>query len=137
MRSRSLPLSLGLGVVGAAMPCAVATSLPDARALDFWAVLLAVAGTIYIGAALADGRRRALLVETGVGVGFIAMALAGLWTSAWFLVVGWGSHAAWDLVHHGDRNRRWSAPIAAGFYPPACLSFDLVVAGVIIVQFLL
>lgn len=122
--------------MGAAIPWGAATALPDPQALDFWAVLLAVVGAIYVGSALGDGRLRIILTETGVALAFLALTLAGLWQHPWFLVVGWAAHGLWDVGHHGEGESTWSAPVEAGFYPLACLSFDLVVALAIAVRFL-
>jgi len=74
MTRRTASVSLFLGGLGAAVLAVGARVLSAEQALEGWAVLLAVAGTIYIGAALADGRRRPIVVETGVG----ALATAGI-----------------------------------------------------------
>jgi hypothetical protein len=136
MTVRRVMTSLGLGAMGAALPVAVASMLPGSKAHEFWAVLLAVAGTIYIGSALTDGRWRAIAVEAGVGLVFVAGALAGLWGSPGWLVVGWGLHAFWDLAHHLPAVEGGCAHLAVETYPLLCLSFDVVVAAFTALRFL-
>jgi hypothetical protein len=133
---RHVLTALALGIVGAAILCAVAEALSRAHALDLMAVLLAVAGTIYIGSGLADGRLAPILVETGIGAVYIAISLAGLWISPLWLVIGWAAHGVWDLAHHGMQERAYSAQVRVFVYPLACLSFDLVIAGYVALRYL-
>jgi hypothetical protein len=47
------------------------------------------------------------------------------------LALGWAFHAAWDAALH----KLTAAPFVPDWYPLVCLSFDLVLAGYIIVSF--
>ncbi|MGH2556892.1 MAG: hypothetical protein ACRDHO_14415, partial [Actinomycetota bacterium] len=77
---------------------------------------------MYVGFALSDGRRKAILAEVAGAAPFLTLATLGLW---WriplLLAVGFVGHAAWDALHHpralDTRVRRW--------YVPLCLAYDV------------
>ena len=105
---------------------AVALALPRQQARLLSAVRLAAAGGVYLGFAVADGRRSALLVQTGELLGFAALAaLAVQRDSPGLLGVGWLAHVTWDALHHRGRGptrvRSW--------YPPLCIGYDVAVAA--------
>lgn len=111
-------LGLGTDAVALALP------RPHARLLS-GAGLVAAAG-IYVGFAVADGRRSALLVQTGELVGFTALAaLAVQRDSPGLLGAGWLAHTAWDALHYRGRGptrvRSW--------YPPFCMIYDVALAA--------
>ena len=92
--------------------------------------LIAIAA-IYVGFAVADGRPRVILVESGVAFAFIVVGLAAITGSPWLLVVGLAGHGLKDLWQHRTRfvaNTRW--------WPPFCMVVDFVVAAVIAVEIL-
>src|SRR5437588_9267100 len=70
--------------------------LQAASPLAFWwltpatvyALGLALIAAIYIGFAVADGRRNVLAVEIGVAATFVVVAAAALTGPAWLLVLG-------------------------------------------------
>jgi hypothetical protein len=108
-----------------------------ATPLAFWwldtatvyALGLAVIAAVYIGFAVADGRRFVLAVESGVASGFIIIAAAAITASPWLLVVGLAGHGLKDLWQHRTHfvaNTRW--------WPPFCLVVDFVVAAIIAVE---
>ena len=113
---------LGVGVAQAATP------------LAFWwldtatvyALGLAVIASVYIGFAVADGRRTVLAVETGVTGMFVIIAAAAVTNTPWLLVVGLAGHGFKDLWQHRRQfvaNTRW--------WPPFCLVVDWAVAAII------
>jgi hypothetical protein len=124
--------ALLLGIAGAAVLCGIAWLLPAERGLDLLAVGLAVVGAVYLGSALNDGRLRLQLLEGGVAVFFLVLALVGLWYAPLVLAAGWLLHAVWDYFHHPHP---LGAPVAAHWYPLACLSFDVLVAAFLVVQY--
>ena len=72
---------------------AVVLALPRRQARSLSGAGLAAAGGIYLGFAVADGRRSALLVQTGELLGFTALAaLAVQRDSPGLLGAGWLAH---------------------------------------------
>ena len=115
---------------GAALLCsglatAVALALPRQQARRC-PPRAAAAGGVYLGFAVADGRRSALLVQTGELLGFTALAaLAVQRDSPGLLGAGWLAHVTWDALHHRGRGptrvRSW--------YPPLCIGYDVALAA--------
>ncbi len=94
-----------------------------------YALGLAVIAAVYIGFAVADGRRTVLAVETTVAGVFIVIAAAAITGTPWLLVVGLAGHGLKDLWQHRSHfvaNTRW--------WPPFCLVVDWVVAPIIAVE---
>jgi hypothetical protein len=88
-----------------------------------WALGLVVIGSIYIGFAVADGRRNVIIAEITVASGFIVLALVAITTSPWLVVIGLVAHGMKDLWQHRSHfvaNTRW--------WPPFCLVVDFVAA---------
>ena len=108
-----------------------------ASPLAFWwlntatvyALGLVLIASVYIGFAVADGRRSVLVVETSVATVFVIVAAAAVTGSPWLLVVGLAGHGLKDLWQHRRQfvaNTRW--------WPPFCLVVDWVAATVIAVE---
>jgi hypothetical protein len=135
--ARAVPLRAGLrapivwglvvGVAQAASP------------LAFWwldtatvyALGLVVIAPVYIGFAVADGRRRVVAVESGVAGMFVIIAAAAIAGTPWLLVAGLAGHGLKDLWQHRSHfvaNTRW--------WPPFCLVVDWAVAAIIAVEIL-
>jgi hypothetical protein len=115
-------------VVGLAQ---AATPLPFwwLEAATVYALGLAAIAAVYVGFAVADGRRTVLAVETGVAGVFVVIAVAAVTGSPWLLVVGLAGHGLKDLWQHRTRfvaNTRW--------WPPFCLVVDVTVAAIIAVE---
>jgi len=84
---------------------------------------------IYIGFAVADGRRRVLAVESGVTGMFVIVAAAAITSTPWLFVVGLAGHGVKDLWQHRTQfvaNTRW--------WPPFCLVVDFAAAAIIAVE---
>jgi len=84
---------------------------------------------IYIGFAVADGRRKVLAVESGVTGLFVIIAAAAITSTPWLLVVGLAGHGIKDLWQHRSQfvaNTRW--------WPPFCLVVDFAAAAIIAVE---
>ena len=104
----------------------VVGGLQAASPLVFWwldaatvyAVGLAVIAAIYVGFAVADGRRQVIAVESAVATVFIVVATAAITGSPWLLVLGFVGHGLKDLWQHrqqfvetpigGLRSASWS-----------------------------
>lgn len=105
---------------------AMALALPRQQARRLSGATLAAAGGVYLGFAVADGRRSALLVQTGEVLGFTALAaLAVQRDSPGLLGAGWLAHTTWDALHYRSRGstrvRTW--------YPPFCIGYDVALAA--------
>jgi hypothetical protein len=135
--ARAVPLRAGLRapiVWGLAVGVAQAAS-----PLAFWwldtatvyALGLVVIAPVYIGFAVADGRRRVVAVESGVAGMFVIIAAAAITGTPWLLVAGLAGHGLKDLWQHRSHfvaNTRW--------WPPFCLVVDWAVAAIIAVEIL-
>lgn len=127
-------VGLLLGAVGA-IAFLVATKVkPDAETRVL-AIGLVVAAWIYVGFALVAGASLEWVALEIFGVAIYSL-FAGLgvrYSSGW-LLVGWLAHPLWDLGLHSVGNTVGntvgsSTTIAPAWYPPLCVSFDLVVAA--------
>ena len=92
-----------------------------------YGVGLVVVGLIYVGLATSAGTGSWINTEIGGALVFAALAVGGVRRYPMLLALGWALHVAWDvLLHIGPGSEfvpRW--------YVPACVGFDLVVAGAI------
>ncbi len=110
--------------------CGCYPSAPDCRnTATVYALGLVLIASVYIGFAIADGRRSVLVVETSVATVFVIVAAAAVTGSPWLLVAGLAGHGLKDLWQHRRQfvaNTRW--------WPPFCLVVDWVAATVIAVE---
>jgi len=93
-----------------------------------YALGIVLIASVYIGFAVADGRRTVLAVETTVAGVFVIIAAVAVIGSPWLLVVGLAGHGVKDLWQHRRQfvaNTRW--------WPPFCLVVDWVAATMIAV----
>ena len=98
-------------------------------AATIYAVGLVGIAFIYIGFAVADGRRHVLAVESAVTSMFVIIAAAAITSTPWLLVVGLAGHGFKDLWQHRSQfvaNTRW--------WPPFCLVVDWAVAAIVAVE---
>lgn len=94
-----------------------------------YALGIVVIASVYIGFAVADGRRTVLAVESTVVGVFVIIAAVAVTGSPWLLVVGLAGHGIKDLWQHRRQfvaNTRW--------WPPFCLVVDWVAATIIAVE---
>jgi hypothetical protein len=99
------------------------------EAATIYAVGLVGIAFIYIGFAVADGRRHVLAVESAVTSMFVIIAAAAITSTPWLLVVGLAGHGFKDLWQHRSQfvaNTRW--------WPPFCLVVDWAVAAIVAVE---
>ncbi|MEZ4859874.1 MAG: DUF6010 family protein [Caldilineaceae bacterium] len=126
-----LNLWLLLGLVLGALFVIAARSQGVHKERVILAVGLPVAALIYVGFAAMWGDRSWLAIEVvGLLLYSLFLFLARRYHMVW-LAVGWGLHPLWDLVLH------WLGPgytVAPAWYVLACLSFDLLVAGYLLVR---
>ena len=93
-----------------------------------YALSLALIAAVYVGFAVADGRRTVIAVETGVAAVFVVVAAAGVTGPLWLLVLGFTGHGLKDLWQH---RRHYVANTRC--WPPFCLVVDWVVAAFLVV----
>ena len=125
-RSLRTPVTWGvvIGVLQAASP--VAFFWLDSATV--YALGLALIAAIYIGFAVADGRRHVLAVETAVASAFVVVAAAAVTGSAWLIVAGLAGHGLKDMWQH-----RTGFVAGTRWWPPFCAAVDFVAAGLIAV----
>ncbi len=123
-RSLRAPVVWGvvIGVLQAASPLAF-----------FWlstatvyALGLTVIAAVYIGFAVADGRRHVLAVETVVASAFVVVAAAAVPGSTWLIVAGLAGHGLKDLWQH-----RTGFVAGTRWWPPFCATVDFVAAALV------
>ena len=103
----------------------VRTRRPD-EARRIYALGLVVAALIYVGFAAADDASNRWLVIECIGLlVYGTAAWIGVRRWPWLLALAWAAHAGWDLLH-------LSSAYTPGWYPWACGSFDLIVAGALL-----
>jgi hypothetical protein len=116
---------------GVAVGCLQATSPLAFFWLDaatVYAFGLAFIAAVYIGFAVADGRRHVLAVEVVVAAVFVVIAAAGVTGSLWLIVAGLAGHGLKDLWQH-----RTGFVAGTRWWPPFCAVVDWVVAALIAV----
>ena len=125
-RSLRSPVAWGvvLGVIQAASPFVF--SWLDAATV--YALELSLIAAVYIGFAVADGRRHVLAVETAVASAFVVIAAAAVTGTAWLIVAGLAGHGAKDLWQH-----RTGFVAGTRWWPPFCATVDFVAAALIAV----
>ena len=105
--------------------------LPDGAVLGLLATLLAAIAGVYIGIGLMVPDRTLVAIETAAACFFLFLAIAGLLYSPLILATGYFLHGLWDLAHH-PRYLRSPGP---WWYKPLCISYDWLVAVLIILRF--
>jgi len=114
-----------VGGIQAASPLAVWWLTPA----TVYALELVLIVAVYIGFAVADGRKQIIAVECCVAATFVVLAAAAVTGPAWLLVLGYAGHGVKDLWQHRRRyvtQTRW--------WPPFCLVVDWIVALVIALE---
>jgi hypothetical protein len=114
-----------VGGIQAASPLAIWWLTPA----TVYALELVLIAAVYIGFAVADGRRQVIAVECCVAAAFVVLAAASVTGPAWLLVLGYAGHGAKDLWQH---RRRYVAQTR--WWPPFCLVVDWIVAVVIALE---
>lgn len=114
----------GLGMA----TCVVLIVVPRGLVLPLLAILMGLAGGVYVGFALRDPESKEAPIQWVSALAFTVAAALGLWASPWWLAAGWAAHAGWDALHHVRTLRTRTSP----GYPGLCASFDLVLAAFLV-----
>jgi hypothetical protein len=115
-------------VVGACLAFAVgifATVVRLDRDRAFYPTVAIVIACLYSLFAVMGGSTRALVIESLIGVGFVALAVLGFRTSLWVVAAALGVHGVFDLVHGAVI----SNPGVPHWWPAFCLTYDAAAAG--------
>jgi len=115
-------------IVGVCLAFAVgifATVVKLDRDRAFYTTVMIVIALLYSLFAVIGGSTRALVVESAVGVGFIALAVFGFRTSLWLVAAALGLHGVFDLVHGSFI----SNPGVPRWWPAFCGTYDVAAAG--------
>ena len=118
--------AIAVGGGSAALTGAAVWGLKSLDPVLTYALMVAAIAFIYVGFALADGRRGVVVLESAVALAFFWIATAAL--KIWPPLAGLGLvlHGLWDVLHHpravSTRLPRW--------YPPFCAVYDWVLAAI-------
>lgn len=127
--SYALWLILGLGLGGALLLYARTRGIRGEKRI--LSIGLLIAAIIYVGFAFIWGNATWVAIEiAGIPVYGSFVWLAMRHSLNW-LAVGWGVHPAWDVILHLFGPGRTIAP---EWYVVACITFDLLIAGYILVR---
>ena len=125
--------AVGWGVVVGVATAAIPVAFWWLPAATVYAVGLAFIAAVYLGFAVADGRRHVIAVEVAVLTAFVLVAAVAINGSPWLTVAGLAGHGFKDLWQH-----RIHFVATARWWPPFCAAVDwmaaLLVAVAIIVR---
>jgi hypothetical protein len=99
---------------------------PWLTAAAVYALELIAIAAIYVGFAVADGRRRVIVVEVTVAVLFAVVAAVAVPASLWLVVAGLVGHGLKDLWQH-----RTGFVAGTRWWPPFCAAVDFVAAALV------
>jgi hypothetical protein len=119
-----------LGVVLALLFIWFARTRGPQREPFIYSIGLIIAALFYVAFSVTGATTQWFMLELIGLVVFTIFAVLGLRVSLWFLALGWASHVSWDVLLHLIREQ----PFVPNWYPVACISFDLMVAGSIVAQ---
>ncbi|PWW24266.1 hypothetical protein JD79_03445 [Geodermatophilus normandii] len=111
------------GAVAGGVQAASPLAFPWLDTTTVHALGLTLIAAVYIGFAVADGRRHVLVAEVAVASVFVLLAAAAVRGSAWLIVVGLVGHGLKDVWQHRTQfvaGTRW--------WPPFCAVVDGVAA---------
>ena len=91
----------------------------------FYPTIMIVIASYYVLFAVMGGSAHALLAETAVAAGFLALALVGFKYSLWLVVAALALHSILDLFH----GQLIANPGVPEWWPAFCLAYDGVAAG--------
>lgn len=114
-----------VGVVLAVFVCVFARLAGFDRDRVFYPTLLMPIATYYVLFAVMGQSTPALIAESLVASGFLALALAAFKTNLWVAVGGLAGHGIFDFIHHVFIEN----PGVPVWWPGFCGSFDVLAGG--------
>jgi len=118
-------MSIVIGVVLALVIGLMATLVGFDRERAFYATVLLVVASYYALFAVVGESMRSLIVESGVMVAFVGLAIIGFRTTLWLVVVGLLAHGIFDAIH----GMLISNPGVPNWWPAFCGAYDVVAAA--------
>lgn len=118
-------MALLVGVLLAVATGLLATGTGMDRDRAFWAAVTIVVASYYALFAVMGASTQALVLESLIGVVFLAAAVSGFKWSLWVVVATLAAHAVFDLGHGAILTN----PGVPAWWPPFCLAYDLTLAG--------
>jgi hypothetical protein len=115
-------------LVGAVLAIAVgllARSCGLDRDRAFYPTVTIVIASYYVLFAVMGAPAGVIVLESLVGAVFLALAISGLRSSLWVVVVALAAHGIFDLVH----GQAIANPGVPGWWPQFCLTYDVTAAG--------
>ena len=115
-------------LVGALLAFAVgllATAIGLDRDRAFYPTVMIVIAVLYALFAVMGASTNALVLESMVGVVFIAAAVSGFKSSLWIVALALAAHGVFDLVHGSVI----SNPGVPAFWPAFCSTYDVAAAA--------
>lgn len=110
-------LALAVGIFG--------TSVGLDRDRAFYPTVTIVIACYYVLFAVMGGSNQAFVIESSVGIVFIAAAVVGFRSSLWLVVVALLAHGIFDYF----RGSAISNPGVPIWWPQFCLTYDVTAAG--------
>jgi hypothetical protein len=114
-----------VGILLALTVGALATVVGMDRDRAFYPTVTIVVASYYALFAVMGAAPQVLVLESIVGVMFLALAVAGFRSSLWLVVLALAAHGVFDLVH-GHFIMNSGLPL---WWPPFCLTYDLTAAA--------
>ena len=127
-RSTRLRVPLIWGVVFGFFNAAAPLGFWWLRPATVYALGLVLIAAVYIGFAVADGRKKVIAVEVSVTTVFVLVGAVAVIGSPWVAVAGLIGHGAKDLWQHRTgfvNNTRW--------WPPFCCTVDWIAAAIVVI----
>lgn len=94
------------------------------RDRSLYPAMMIVIALLYCLFAILGGSTQALIVESAVGLVFIASAVAGFKSTLWITAAGIAGHGLFDLVHP----QLFHNPGVPAYWPGFCGTVDIVLA---------
>jgi len=122
-------LYYALGLIGSVIYIILIRKISPSARKEFinFAIGLIVVAFVYIGFTIWHQANDWHLIELGGLLIYSLFAYLGIKYSVWYLAIGWLLHILWDVVLHMGE----AIYFVPNWYPPACLTFDAVVAAYI------
>jgi uncharacterized protein DUF6010 len=121
---RSHAAGMAIGLAGGLVSTGFSALWDERDALAYNAMLLTGISWVYLGFAIADGRRSSIGVQIASALVCLNLAFFGYrWDSRLVVGLGFIAHGVWDWLHH---NHRGPTEVRT-YYPPFCAVADIVI----------
>jgi hypothetical protein len=118
-------MALAVGIFLAIAIGLFATIVGLDRDRAFYPTVMIVIALLYVLFAAMGASTQALILDSLVGVIFIAGAVSGFRSSLWIVVVALAAHGIFDLFH----GHVISNPGVPDWWPPFCSAYDITAAA--------